>query len=183
MPSEKGGFFVIGHRKGALRLCPKRAEERSEMAEEANENQAAGGEETDWQAKYEAMKSHAREWEKKAKENQGAASELEKLKEEQLSEIEKAQNRAKEAESKLSEYEADKARAEAVAKVADEAKVPTEFVSMLSGADADELAAQVKRCLEILPAYPTRSDDGGAAGTKPKKSKEDKLFESFFPNE
>ncbi len=68
------------------------------MAEEANENQAAGGEETDWQAKYEAMKSHAREWEKKAKENQGAASELEKLKEEQLSEIEKAQNRAKEAE-------------------------------------------------------------------------------------
>lgn len=61
MPSEKDGFFVIGHRKGALRLCPERAEERSEMAEEANENQAAGGEETDWQAKYEAMKSHARE--------------------------------------------------------------------------------------------------------------------------
>ena len=53
MPSEKDGFFVIGHRKGALRLCPERAEERSEMAEEANENQAAGGEETDWQAKYE----------------------------------------------------------------------------------------------------------------------------------
>lgn len=48
MPSEKDGFFVIGHRKGALRLCPERAEERSEMAEEANENQAAGGEETDW---------------------------------------------------------------------------------------------------------------------------------------
>ncbi len=150
MPSEKDGFFVIGHRKGALRLCPERAEERSEMAEEANENQAAV-EEVDYKAKYEAMKSHAREWEKKAKENQGAASELEKLKEEQLSEIEKAQNRAKEAESKLSEYEADKARAEAVAKVADEAKVPTEFVSMLSGADADELAVQVKRCLEILP--------------------------------
>ena len=48
MPSEKDGFFVIGHRKGALRLCPERAEERSEMAEEANENQAAGGEETFW---------------------------------------------------------------------------------------------------------------------------------------
>ena len=75
------------------------------MAEEASENQAAV-EEVDYKAKYEAMKSHAREWEKKAKENQGAASELEKLKEEQLSEIEKAQNRAKEAESKLSEYEA-----------------------------------------------------------------------------
>ena len=153
------------------------------MAEEANDNQQAG-EEVDYKAKYEAMKSHAREWEKKAKENQGAASELEKLKEEQLSEIEKAQNRAKEAESKLSEYEADKARAEAVAKVADEAKVPTEFVSMLNGSDADELAVQVKRALEILPAYPTRSDDGGAAGTnKPKKSKEDRLFESFFPSE
>ncbi len=62
------------------------------MAEEAATEQLEGNE-TDWQAKYEAMKSHAREWEKKAKENQGAASELEKLKEEQLSEIEKAQNR------------------------------------------------------------------------------------------
>ena len=51
MPPGKGGFFVIGHRKGALRLCPERAEERSEMAEEASENQQAG-EEVDYKAKY-----------------------------------------------------------------------------------------------------------------------------------
>ncbi len=54
---------------------------------------------------------------------------------------------------------------------------------MLSADDAEELAGQVKRILEILPAYPTRSDDGGTAGTKPKKSKEDKFFEGLFPNE
>ena len=47
------------------------------------------------------MKAHSRDWEKKAKENQSAASELEKLKEEQLSEVEKAQARAKAVESEL----------------------------------------------------------------------------------
>ena len=44
------------------------------------------------------MKTHSREWERKAKENQGAADELEKLKAENLSELEKAQQRAKAAE-------------------------------------------------------------------------------------
>lgn len=72
------------------------------MAEETQvqeQQPAEGGNATDWQAKYEAMRAHSREWEKKAKENQGAADELEKLREAQATEQEKATNRAEKAEA------------------------------------------------------------------------------------
>lgn len=134
----------------------------------------------DWQAKYEAMKTHSREWEKKAKENQGAADELEKLKAENLTELEKAQKRAEAAEDEAARLKADRERADAVSQVADEAKVPVEFVSMLSGKDADELAIQVKRVLEILPAYPARTDDGGTGGAAKKKDNADRFHEALF---
>ena len=158
------------------------------MAEEANEGQSGqpegtGGEsaQTDWEAKYRAAMAHSRDWEKKAKENQGAADELEKLKAENLSELEKAQKRAEAAEDEAARLKADRERADAVSQVADESNVPVEFVSMLSGKDADELAGQVKRILEILPAYPARTDDGGTGGaSKKKKDNADRFFDNLF---
>lgn len=125
---------------------------------------------TDWKAKYEAMKAHSREWEKKAKGNQEAADELEKLRESQATEQERALKRAEEAEAKLADMKAKAARAEAVAKVADEAGIPAEVVQMLNGEDADELAAQATRILKLLPAYPTRQDDGGAKAVAKKST-------------
>ena len=44
----------------------------------------------DWKAKYEAMREHMREWEKKAKANQEAADKLKQLEEDGKSEVEKA---------------------------------------------------------------------------------------------
>lgn len=153
------------------------------MAEEAKEGQSgqsegAGAEpgQTDWEAKYRAAMAHSRDWEKKAKANQGAADELEKLKAENLSELEKAQKRAEAAEDEAARLKADRERADAMSQVADESNVPVEFVSMLSGKDADELAVQVKRALEILPAYPARTDDGGTGGAAKKKDKADRFF-------
>ena len=157
------------------------------MAEEANEGQSGqpegtGGEsaQTDWEAKYRAAMAHSRDWEKKAKANQGAADELEKLKEGQQTELEKAQARAKAAEDEAAQLKASQERATAVAQVADEAKVPHEFVAMLSGKDEDELAGQVKRALEILPAYPARTDDGGTGGAAKKKDNADRFHEALF---
>ena len=140
------------------------------MAEEtqaqAQEQQASEVDSTDWQAKYEAMRAHSREWEKKAKENQGAADELEKLRESQ------ATKRAERAEAELNELKAKAERAEAVQAVADKANVPAEVVSMLNGSDADELAKQVERLLKLLPAYPTRTDDGGGRAAAKKSTAE-----------
>ena len=154
--------------------------EDGKNGQQGQEGQGGEPEPIDYKAKYEAMKSHSREWERKAKENQGAADELEKLKAENLSELEKAQKRAKAAEDEAARLKADRERADAVSQVADEASVPVEFVSMLSGRDADELAVQVKRALEILPAYPAMTDDGGTGGAAKKKDKADKFFDGLF---
>ena len=43
----------------------KAAETQEQQAEQATEQ-------VDWQAKYEAMRQHARDWEKQAKANEGA---------------------------------------------------------------------------------------------------------------
>lgn len=136
------------------------AEESAAVQEQAEQEapQKAG---TDWEAKYQAMREHSRGWEKKAKDNQAAADELEKLREQQATEQQKAEARAERAEAELSELKAKAERAEQVASVADRAGIPAEVVSMLNGADADELADQVSRLMKLLPAYPTRTDDGG----------------------
>lgn len=132
---------------------------------------------TDWESKYKAAMAHSREWEKRAKENQGAADELEKLKADNLSELEKAKSEAQKAKDEAAKLKATQERNEAISKVADAHKVPVEFVSMLSGANEDELTEQVKRALEVLPAYPTRTDDGGGKNAAKTKSKADRFFE------
>ena len=53
--------------------------EDGKNGQQGQEGQGGEPEPIDYKAKYEAMKSHSREWERKAKENQGAADELEKL--------------------------------------------------------------------------------------------------------
>lgn len=72
------------------------------------------GDETDWQAKHKEAVAHSREWEKRAKENSKAADELEKVRQQNMSEQEKA---VAEAETKgrtaaASEYGAKLAAAE-----------------------------------------------------------------------
>lgn len=155
-------------------------EDEKKEALEGKEVEEPEKDETDYKAKYEAMKSHSREWEKKAKANQDAAEELEKLKDENRSEIEKANSRAQKAEEEAAKFKAEQERRLAISKVADANKVPVEFVSMLSGADEDELTDQVKRALEILPAYPTRSDDGGGSSSGAKKTNADRFFDNLF---
>ena len=172
--AESVAFFVHGGEK-LPRPCPKRAVGRPFMADEtkATEQQASDeptSTEPDWKAKYEAMRQHSRDWERKAKENEGAASELEQLKAANLAEQEKEKERADKAEAELNELKAQAERAELIASVADKANVPTEFVQMLNGADADELAAQVERALKLLPAYPTRTDDGGTSAVAKKST-------------
>lgn len=64
------------------------------------------GEEIDWEAKYKEALGHSRDWEKKAKANKAAADELEKLKESQMSETEKAAKRTQELEAQVAAYKA-----------------------------------------------------------------------------
>lgn len=126
-------------------------------AAESQEQQAGQTETVDWQAKYEAMRQHAREWEKAAKANKGAADELEKLKAEQMTEQEKAVQRAEKAEAQLAEIQAEQQRAADAAKVAKSAGVPVELLEFLP--DKETMERFAKTYAETLP------DVHAAAGT------------------
>lgn len=106
------------------------------MAEETTITQAEKAESIDWQAKYEEMRGHMRDWEKKAKANQSAADELEKLKSAQMTEQEKERERAEKAESELAALKAEQARTEAAMRIADETGVPLEMLMFCSDEDA-----------------------------------------------
>lgn len=130
------------------------------MAEEttaAETQQAEQTETVDWQAKYEAMRQHARDWEKQAKANKGAAEELEKLKAEQMTEQEKAVARAEKAEAELAQIQAEQQRAADAAKVAKSAGVPVELLEFLP--DKETMERFAKTYAETLP------DVHAAAGT------------------
>lgn len=112
-------------------------------AAETQEQAEQGTETVDWQAKYEAMRQHARDWEKQAKANKGAADELEKLKAEQMSEQEKAIARAEKAEQKLAKMEAEAQRAQDAQEVAQSANVPIQLLEFLPDRETMERFASV----------------------------------------
>lgn len=128
---------------------------------------------TDWEAKYRAAVEHSREWERKAKANKGAADELEKLKASQMSDLERAQKEAEDAKARLAELEAERERAEAVARVAESTGVPSDLLSAdLSSEEgmaafARALADWAKRPSAPVIERPGAFDAGATASAGP----------------
>ena len=148
------------------------------MADETKATQQASADNTDWKAKYEAMRQHSRDWESKAKANQSAADELEKLKADSQTEQEKALQRAQKAEAELEKLKADAERAQTVAEVASACGITPDIVSMLNGKDSEELRQQVDLIKRVLLSAPVRTDDGGGTSVA-KKSNADRFAESL----
>lgn len=115
-------------------------------AAETQEQTEQTANEVDWQAKYEAMRQHARDWEKQAKANRGAADELEKLKAEQMTEQERLAKRAERAEAELNAIKAERERTEAARRLSDETGVPYEL--LLFCTDEDAMADFAKKYAE-----------------------------------
>ena len=107
------------------------AEETTTAAQEP-EKQA----DTDWSTKYEDMRAHSRDWEKKAKAKQSAADELEKLKAAQMTEQERERARADAAEAELARLKAEQSRAEAAQRISAENGVPLELLMFCADEDA-----------------------------------------------
>lgn len=117
-------------------------------------------EETNW-------KAQSRKWEKRAKANEEAAEELEKLKEAQMSEQEKAAKHTKELEAKLAKYEAEKQQHEWCVQVAKKTGVPAD---LLRGSTLDEVQAHAESIKQYLQNKQTsdQKESGTAAGYAPK---------------
>ena len=110
------------------------------MADETATNAQATEEtpqaETDWQAKYEEMRGHMREWQKRAQANQGAADELEKLKAAQMTEQERAIAEKEAALAELAALKAEKEQAEAAKRIAADSGVPVELLMFCQDEEA-----------------------------------------------
>lgn len=113
------------------------AEESTNSVEstEQVEEQAEERHETDW-------KAEARKWEKRAKGNQSAAEELEKLKAAQMTELEKAQAEAAKAQAEADALKAEKAKADAAIKVGAETGIPTEILMYCSDPESIDAFAK-----------------------------------------
>ena len=94
---------------------------------------------------------HSRDWEKKAKANKAAADELEKLKESQMSETEKAAKRTQELEAQVAAYKAKEQQADWKAQVSAETGVPADVIE---GDSLEAMQSHAKRIHELLNPKP-----------------------------
>lgn len=106
---------------------PEEIQEQAQTAEPQGEAKT----QTDW-------KAEARKWEERAKKSLAAEEELAKLKQAQMTEQEKAIARAEEAETKLAQLEAEKARADAARRISDESGVPLSLLEFCTDEAAME---------------------------------------------
>ena len=109
------------------------ADETTTTAQETEETLPT---ETDWQAKYEEMRGHMREWQKRAQANQGAADELEKLKAAQMTEQEKVIAEKDAALAELAALKSEKERSDAAQRISAETGVPLELLLYCSDEEA-----------------------------------------------
>lgn len=121
----------------------------------------------DWKAKYEAMRTHARTWEDRAKSNQDAAKRLADLEEQNKSELQRAQETAEKAAQERDAAVRDVMRFRIAAEFelgADDAEL------FLTGGDEDTMRRQAealaKRNAPRPPENPIQGAGGNDAGSK-----------------
>ena len=119
-------------------------DETNKKMDEQTEPNGESAQSVDWEAKYNELKKHSREWERKAKANKDAADELAALKESQMSESEKLQKQLTDATARADELQAEKDRTEWVAEVSKATGVPADLLSLISASDRDDLMSKAE---------------------------------------
>jgi alanyl-tRNA synthetase len=137
------------------------AEDKDDAKEPETGTDAA---EVDWEAKYREERKYARMWEERAKTNKSAADELEKLKESEKSELEKAQDEARKAQAALDALKKSAETDKLKAKVASETGVPAEFIV---GDDEEDMREYAKKLAEHFK--PATAPKVGGAGKVPRE--------------
>lgn len=123
------------------------------------ETESADASAIDWEAKYKAMREHARTWEDRANKNKKAAEKLEQL-EKAKDEDEKSLQRQID---ELKATNAENSRKLAVAHAAQEYGVDADLLARMQGGTEEEIDASakaLKAALDARPKYPTIPDKG-----------------------
>lgn len=130
---------------------------------------------TDW-------KAECRKWEKRAKDNDRAAKELAEIREQQMSDLDKALKRAEKAEAALKEREAADARAAMVRDVMEKHRVDPKYADLLTAEDEAGLIEQAKLIGERF-AEPVPTDTGEQPASGDGEDQRMREFaHSFFGN-
>lgn len=139
--------------------------------------------EPDYKALYEESQAEVAKWkafsrknESKAKANSDAATSLEQLQEQMSKLMEQMQG----IQSENSALKAKEQRRELVAKVASETSLPESVIGALSGNDEETLTEQAQALKAAIPAYPSRTDDGGTG--KPSTASNAQRFGEIISN-
>lgn len=114
---------------------------------------------TDWEAKYKAMREHARTWEDRANKNKKAAEKLEQLEKAKDEDEKSLQKQIDE----LKAINAKNSRQLAVAHAAQEYGVDADLLARMQGGTEDEIdesAKALKAALDARPKYPSIPDKG-----------------------
>jgi hypothetical protein len=105
--------------------------------------------ETDWKAEAEKLKSEARKWETRSKDNAKAAQRLAEIEEASKTDLEKFQSRAEAAEKRLAEIESREQVASWKSEIAAGTGVPADA---LRGSTREELEAHAEALKPLLTA-------------------------------
>lgn len=133
------------------------------------------GTETDW-------KAEARKWEARAKANRDAAAELEAIKAAQMSEAEKLQKRAEEAEAKVKQYERREQHQKDAAEVAKATGVPASILAHCADREQMEsLASEYAKATHVASAPPA-PDSRIIRNDSPKVANRDRFAELIEEN-
>ena len=140
----------------------------------------------DWEAKYNEMKQHSREWERKAKANKDAADELAALKEAQMSEQEKLKQQLADATARADALQAEKDKKQWIDEVSTETGVPSDLLELISASDRDDLMSKAEKLSDKYstkeqPTVPVVLGDGKHAEIKHTGSAKDD-FAQFMKN-
>lgn len=119
-------------------------DETDNKTDEQAEPNGEAAQPVDWEAKYNELKKHSREWEKLAKQRKGAADELAALKESQMSESEKLQKQLADATARADALQAEKDRTAWVAEASKATGVPADLLSLISASDRDDLMSKAE---------------------------------------
>ena len=126
-----------------------------------------GGQEPDYKAMYEQVKSESRKWEERAKANKDKADELDRLKAGDESVV----DRLSKLEAKYKAMKDEKARQDMVSEIASETGLPVERVSQLNGSDKETLLAQAQELAKYIDSVkPKGAPNAPEAGTFPRDS-------------
>lgn len=147
--------------------------------QEPTPQEPQGTEEVDWEARYKEAVAQSRKWESRAKANSEKAAKWDEYEQQGLSEAEKAQKRAEEAEAELAKLKADAQRHADAAEVSKETGVPVGL--LLHCADREDMESFAKEYAQVtnVPAAPQAPksrvirDDGPAMANRDR-------FASYF---